>query len=269
MFRYIPQVIIGIICLSFSIKFLFLPPLINFPIKYFHIFSAEPFIYALNQIKKNVQDKKTILVHLDDGSEIFITAVHLADRGNININIKFINGIYCFTRRKNYLNFIDKDSIVLSKYNYDTIFNSKKLPDSYAKLYLYDFDRLKELGYAAVIANDNIFGWQFVDQLEIKIRVPDKFIGQDLVFSADVSPIGEVNQACDKIYLGVSNHDNNIIWSNRSINELSASIPSVDLNNNVFTVVLLSDPTWQCPYQLKEILLEPVGGAIRDQAAGS
>jgi hypothetical protein len=249
--KIIPVILIISVIACFLVKFILLPPLIELPTKYYNIHSAMPLLSQLQSVKSIIEKKKTILIHMIDPSKLFLTTLFLNDL--TNSKLLFISGFY-FDSNYDYFSIINGDTILLSNLNFENnIYNGSYIKDSFTTVFLYDNNKLNNIGYATLNSGDNPFVWEFNKILFFKIKIPNNLISKEVSLYINIITNDENKDGCNKLELGVVDDNDIAIWDEINIKSGQTAISQPFIATNTIKAVLLSDKKYACRYFIKDI----------------
>jgi hypothetical protein len=233
----------------FLFKFICGPPLIHLPIKYFDIYSAMPILDNLYKIQPIIKNKDKVLIHTQEPSKCYLITLFLNDLIP-KINLYYISGFY-FSTKPDYFYLINEKSIILSTFNYNFIYNGTNIDESFESIFLYDFDRLNKIGYAAIISGKNPFTWEFENKLLVKFRVPNNLKNKEFTLSLDLE-VKDSNNNCNYINFSVLDINNKLIWFETDISKISLLTSNNYINNNILSLFIHSSDNL-CRYSISGV----------------
>jgi hypothetical protein len=235
--------------------FLLLPPLVQLPITFYSVYSAVPFFSEIYRIKPVLEKYQTIVVDINEHSKYFMLISLL---NNLQVsNIKYTNSLYYIYGSSDYFKLINNNSILVSSRSYSDIYNGSLVKDTHRNLYVYNIDKLQELGYVALNSLNSIFRSQFENKLTIKIRIPNKYRDIDLINEINLGIIGGPVEICRKVQIGYSDKFDNIHFYMQDMDNLYFKISFLTVKNMIIDVIILTPQHIGCRYSVKSIILHP------------
>jgi hypothetical protein len=242
---------VGLVCL---VQFWFQPSLVQFPLKYYSIYSAIPFLNALYRTKDAIGKYKSIIIHVNEPSEYFFVSEVLSDFSDRKI--EFINGLYYIVPQYDYFRLLNKDSVLISTYSFDSIYNGKLKGESYDKIYIYTFKDLIRLGYATLNSGEGEFKWSFINQLFVKVKIPQYLYNNNLKYSINVNVDDNSPEICKNMQFGFIDELNRLVMHARDAGDLSIEVPAGAIQDHTIKSVVLAPLETGCKYLVREVALD-------------
>jgi hypothetical protein len=238
--RYLPTLTILAAVVFLGVKFWGMPPLEAIPAKYFNILSASDFIKILVSIRDNIPKKSIVVIHFKHYSENLIAYIIF---GNQNSYLVRFTSATDHVYGNSYFFNINKNLIIISDIKYDKIFNGNVGSPTWGILSLYDYDRLKTQGYAAIKSGGFNFWWQInYLPLHVSFLIPAEKIGHELVYRISLTPRGTLPRGCHKARLGLISDSGQINWVERDYQDLSITVPAEMTIGGVLKTILEVGP---------------------------
>jgi hypothetical protein len=208
-------------------------------VNYYITVPATSYITHLNQIKKDLPAKSIILIDTDSYAKKLIATIML----NNNYTLRYTKGLYYLYGHSFYFDILNKNSYILSDTLYENLISGfdERISIGSQKLYLYNYNTIKEYGYVAIKAGMFIFDWKLNKYpIYTRLLVPNQMIGRNIKFLIDIDKLVE-DDDCNILEIGVKDKNNTYQWIKQPYNEANIFINSDLTETGVLEIITKID----------------------------